>query len=92
MECDLGDEYCSNLDGDFFELFDSPIRTSNKHTANGFVDGLDNFSQKVYVVIDFYNFQIILICLVPFIITSFITLHRMVGLKWTNCLMKIYLR
>lgn len=71
MDCDLGDEYCSDLDGEFFELFNSPIRTSNKKAGNEFVDGLDNLahkvdevivdgldylSQKVYEVIDFYNF------------------------------------
>ena len=27
VDCDLGDVYCSDLDGEFFELFNSPIRT-----------------------------------------------------------------
>ena len=71
MDSNLGDEYCSDLDGEFFELFNSPIRTSNKNAGNEFVDGLDNLahkvdevivdgldylSQKVYEVIDFCNF------------------------------------
>ena len=70
MDCDLGDEYCSDLDDDFFQLFNSPIRTSNKHSGQNevvdtfkantvheaIVDGLDYLSQKVYEVIEFYNF------------------------------------
>lgn len=69
VDCDLGDVYCSDLDGEFFELFNSPIRTSKKTAVNEdedgldnlahkvtIVDGLDYLSQKVYEVIDFYNF------------------------------------
>ena len=69
VDCDLADEYCSDLDGDFFQLFNSPIRTLNKNAVNEFVDGYDNLahkveeviadgldylSQKVYEVIHFY--------------------------------------
>ena len=71
VDCDMGDEYCSDLDGEFFELFNSPIRTSNKNAGNEWdnlahkvheviVDGLDYLSQQAYEVIDFYNFSLLL--------------------------------
>ncbi|PWA75911.1 phospholipase-like, Aminotransferase-like mobile domain protein [Artemisia annua] len=50
VDCDLGDEYCSDLDGEFFELFNSPIRTSNKNAGNEDEDGLDNLAHKVMIV------------------------------------------
>ena len=71
VDCDMGDEYCSDLDGEFFELFNLPIRTSNKNAGNEWdnlahkvheviVDGLDYLSQKAYEVIDLYNFYLLL--------------------------------
>lgn len=58
----MGDEYCSDLDGEFFELFNSPIRTSNKNAGNEWdnLDGLDYLSQKAYEVIDLNNFYLLL--------------------------------
>ncbi|GJV15446.1 hypothetical protein Tco_1360769 [Tanacetum coccineum] len=52
-QCDLGDKYWSDQDGNFFTYFGSPNQTSNKDAVSDLVDA---FNDLVDVAINFYNF------------------------------------